>query len=132
MDSHLHSLIFLQFVTSQKFPQWPKQTHGVSRASKSNNYNNSNLCEGALPWWRITLPDISLVWVDKAKQHLAWCRSHNNEEVEMAILKGLKMQQPDCPHDRILKLVPSWDKCTWAPADDDENFNTINDLYLTW
>jgi hypothetical protein len=30
----------------------------------------------------------------------------------MAILKGLKMQEPDFANDRILKLVPSWDKRT--------------------
>jgi hypothetical protein len=47
----------------------------------------------------------------QTKQHLAWCRFYNNE-MEMAILKGLKMQEPDFAHDRILKLVPSWDKCT--------------------
>jgi hypothetical protein len=67
----------------------------------------------------------------QTKQHLAWCRFHNGE-VKMAVLKGLKMQEPDFADDRILKLVPSWDKCTGALADCDENFSTINDLYLTW
>jgi len=47
----------------------------------------------------------------QTEQHLAWCRFHNNKEVEMAILNGLKTQEPDSAHDRILKLVPSWDKC---------------------
>lgn len=31
----------------------------------------------------------------QTKQHLVWCRFHNNKEMEMAVLKWLNMQQPN-------------------------------------
>jgi hypothetical protein len=43
------------------------------------------------------------------KQHVGGLRFHNNEEVEVAARKWLRMQEPDFYREGIFELVPSWD-----------------------
>ena len=42
---------------------------------------------------------------------LAGRSSYKIEEVEMAIYEWLWMERPDACCDRIIKLLPRWDKC---------------------
>jgi hypothetical protein len=46
----------------------------------------------------------------KSQQHLVGRRIHNNEEVETAVGKWLRMQETDLYRDGIFKLVLRWDK----------------------
>jgi hypothetical protein len=56
-----------------------------------------------------------------------------NEEVEMVIYEQLSMERPDSCHDRIIKLLPRWDKCYIAPRDDIKKlyFHGISVLHVT-
>jgi hypothetical protein len=46
------------------------------------------------------------------KQHVGSCQFHNTQEVEMVISEWPQKQEPDFCSNRILKLMPKWEKCT--------------------
>jgi hypothetical protein len=45
---------------------------------------------------------------------------HNNQEVDTAVHECLKMEEPNFSHDRIFKLIPSWDTSIKVLAGYDE------------
>ena len=74
------------------------------------NYGNENYCNVKCGSF-ISMASLLFTVTASTVVNVTWLgTSHCNEEVKMAVLEWLRVQEPDLCRDRIYKLFPRWGK----------------------